>query len=164
MITKKHWKQIKHFRPNERDHKRRRNAFGNLELLQFRVLWLLDQQTDFVKKVLYPDRKIYCIIHSGAGGIHSENSQHYLGLAVDVHYTSMSLSEQVMLSLMFPWNATAFYPTWNNQGLHLDLRKQKWYERRVMWYTYSIIENRKTIIKYENDKSKVISKIAILTT
>ena len=156
MIKQRHWKQIKHFKPREN--------FGDLNLFSFNVLKLLDQQTEFAKNILYPNRKIYCIIHSGAGGVHSKNSQHYLGLAVDVHYTNMSLYEQIILSLMFPWSATAFYPTWNNQGLHLDLRKQKQYERRAMWYTYSIIENRKTIIKYENDKSKVISRIAILTT
>ncbi len=151
MIRQKQWKQIKHFKPNE--------AFGNLNLFKFKVLKLLDQQTEFAKNILYSDRKIYCIVHSGTQGIHSKDSQHYKGWAVDVHYTNMSLFEQVMLSLLFPWSAIGFYPTWNSQGVHLDLRIQKWYERKAMWYTYNKVENGKLIVKYENNKQKILNKL-----
>jgi hypothetical protein len=170
MITREQWRTIKHFRPNEKDHRRRTGAFGDLNLFEFGVLRILDQQTDYIKtiyKELDPSRKIYCIVHCGTQGTHSEGSQHYLGLAVDVHYVGLSLYEQVMFSTMFPWSGIGFYPTWKHQGLHLDMRKVEWYERRSMWYTYQVEETVnskiKLVTKYEDNKIAVVSRIAELS-
>jgi len=162
MITREQWKIIKHFKPNEKNYLGKRGAFGDLKLFQFKVLYLLDQMTDFAK-ALYWYKTIYCIVHCGTQGIHSENSQHYLGLAVDVHYTNLTLFEQIQIAQMFQWHGIGFYPTWKHPGLHLDLREQQdEFQRKAMWYTYTTTVNNKTVIKYENNKKEVISKIRLL--
>ena len=160
-MTKENWKEIKNFKKSEKN-VFDKPAFDNSSKLEFRVLKLLDVQTTFAKK-LYPNRKVSCIIHTIVNGTHSENSQHYLGLAVDIHYRSLTLIEQIMLSLMFGWSAIGFYPTWQNRGLHLDLRERKEYESLLMWYTKSVRDDKgKSQINYIYEKKIVLKKIMSL--
>ena len=70
------------------------------------------------------------IIHCGTQGVHTKNSQHYLGNAVDFHFDTITpFPEQVskLLKVLSALQVSdrvglGVYPDWNNPGFHLDVR------------------------------------------
>lgn len=54
---------------------------------------------------------------------HEENSEHYLGLAVDLHIVDMPLFEQWVWAEQYAFRGIGLYPYWNNPGLHVDIRR-----------------------------------------
>jgi len=75
------------------------------------------------------------IIHNAfATSGHSENSQHYLGNAVDYHIKGISFKSAVDKTLkhlskmkflnnqIIDYCGIGIYPEWNNPGFHLDVR------------------------------------------
>ncbi len=161
-MNKEDFLQLKNFKINEKDYQGNKKAYGDIKKLSFDILKLLDVQTSHAKQI-YPRRNVICVIHCATQGTHSENSQHYKGLAIDVHYRSLTLIEQIMLSLMFGWSAIGFYPTWKNKGLHLDLRQRTEYESLLMWYTKSVRDDKgKSQINYIYEKKIVLNKIMSL--
>ena len=135
-----------------------KKAFPDVDLLSFDMMKLLDAQTTFAKD-FYSNSKISCIVHATTGGKHSENSQHYKGKAIDVHFRGMTLYEQVMLSLIFPWSAVGIYPTWKTKGLHLDLRDREEYKPILLWFVKNIRINNEFKLEYIYEKNEVFNKI-----
>ena len=61
-----------------------------------------------------------------------DKGYHPMGMAVDLHVVGMSLVDQLLLALKFPFNGVGIYPFWNNPGLHVDIRPLDGYKR--VWY------------------------------
>ena len=106
-------RKIKNF---ERSEWATRPSMVNKELI-----FLVDELTSYVKK--RHDGSV-CIIHVAyeTSG-HTQDSQHYHGLAVDLHFSGLALMEQYFCAERFPFTGIGVYPYWNRPGLHLDIRK-----------------------------------------
>ena len=108
-MTKEEWKEIKWFSPQE--------AFGDPDKMSFDLLKRLDALREFCGNPI--------IIHYAyATGGHSENSQHYLGNAADLHIEGTTLINQYLLSERFNFGGLGIYPEWNDPGLHCDVRRK----------------------------------------
>ncbi|MBA7643207.1 hypothetical protein ES703_50926 [subsurface metagenome] len=138
-MTKEQWEQIKYFSPNEN--------WGNPCKMSFELLKRLDALREFVSHRI--------IIHCGyAGGGHTENSQHYLGKAVDFHIENMSLINQYLAAERFMFTGIGIYPDWNNPGLHCDVRCKSNESPQDRWAKL----NKKYIPLTENVIKKIIQK------
>lgn len=78
------------------------------------------------------------VIHCGyAKDGHTENSQHYLGRAVDVHIVGMDLLSQFLAAERFDFTGIGLYPFWSNPGLHLDVRTLGKNVPSARWYFWN---------------------------
>ena len=106
------WSSIKYFTPPE---------FGNEEAqknVNSTLVWLID---DFRKAIMKPIK----IHEAWALTGHLPTGYHPKGEAVDCHIEGLSIWEQFFLALRFgAFKGIGIYPYWNNQGLHLDIRKE----------------------------------------
>lgn len=80
-----------------------------------------------------------CYVHEGfAYAGHTENSQHYLGLAIDLHFEKdgevVPLFDQFILSIRFDWNGLGLYPFWDHPGLHCDMRQEGKLKEAALWW------------------------------
>jgi len=105
----------------------RKENWGDTNKVNPMLLLLLDEVRHYVG---YP-----FIIHNAyeTSG-HVENSQHYLGNAVDFHVQDMEFktaANKILNSLtktkfadmpMIQFCGIGIYPDWNNPGFHLDVR------------------------------------------
>ena len=112
------WETIKYFQPEEWP--------KNPGLVNPELVHLVDELRDFVGQPI--------VIHvAWEPSGHAQNSEHYIGLAVDLHITNTPLVDQWLAAERFPFRGIGLYPFWNNPGLHLDLRKgrrnagQRWW-------------------------------------
>lgn len=136
-MTKEQWEQVKHFSPNEN--------WGNPYKMSFELLRRLDALREFVSHRI--------IIHCGySRGGHTENSQHYLGKAVDFHIENVSLINQYLAAERFMFTGIGIYPDWNNPGLHCDVRYKSNESPQDRWVKL----NKKYIPLTENVIKKII--------
>ena len=103
-----------------------KNCWGEPNKIDPLLIYYLDQLRDFAGRPFK--------INYGTQGVHSPNSQHYLGRAVDGYFPDLSIKEQFLLAIRFPFNGIGIYPFWNNPGLHLDVRKLRSQQFRSMWW------------------------------
>ena len=107
------WDKIKNFSENEN--------WGESHRMNHTLLLLLDDFRDFI------DSRI--VISQGTQGVHSDDSQHYLGNAADIvcpDYTD-GLFSLWMAAERFNFTGIGLYVDWKYQGrhtggLHLDVR------------------------------------------
>jgi len=113
-MQEKFWVEIQHFKKTEN--------WGDWTKVSAALIYALDQFRKYVGKSV--------IVHNAySDSGHSENSNHYLGLAVDIHVKGMHVLDQFIAATRFDvFNGIGIYPHWNNAGLHLDLRP---YESRL---------------------------------
>jgi len=85
------------------------------------LVYLVDECTTAIKN-RFP--LAYAVIHVAyeTSG-HAVDSQHYLGLAVDLHFANISLLDQFLMVERFPFTGVGLYPFWTNPGVHLDIRE-----------------------------------------
>ena len=108
-MRKEHWEQIGYFTPTEN--------WGDPAKMSFELVKRLDCLREFCGNPI--------IIHCGyAIQGHSENSQHYLGKAADLHIMGLSLINQYLLAERFNFGGIGLYPDWKHPGLHCDVRKK----------------------------------------
>jgi uncharacterized protein YcbK (DUF882 family) len=137
------WKNIQHFTKDEN--------WGDWKKMNVAVVWMLDRMRDFIERPI--------VLHCGyEDGGHTENSQHYLGNAVDCHIVGLSLIDQYLLAERFNWNGIGVYPDFNNPGLHLDCRTLLANDISKRWACYKIngvndyVQLDKHVFKYIIDK------------
>jgi len=115
------WSHLNHFTKTEN--------WGDPDRINGTLLLLLDVLRDRWSASFI----IHCAYEPGG---HSQNSQHYLGNAVDFHIEDgepFALQICVMTHFLKGMNAAdhvglGIYPEWNNAGFHLDVRgtKARW--------------------------------------
>lgn len=77
---------------------------------------------------------------------HAKNGYHPRGKAADIHIKNMSVIDQLLLALKFPFNGVGIYPFWNSPGIHVDVRlfhryKRVWYrDKEGVYHNLSSIE------------------------
>lgn len=92
----------------------------------------VDRLASFVK-IAYPNT--FCMIHvAWEDKNHEENSKHYQGRAVDLHFQGIPLFFQFMLAQQFPFTGIGVYPYWNNPGLHLEIEENYIDSRTKRWW------------------------------
>lgn len=143
------YKFLKHFTPNEKDHKGRPNAFGDFNKMNGLLLRLLDEWRDEVGKP--------CTIHCGyelTG--HASQSYHAIGSAVDCHFSGVSLwtAYQALQKVLSRYNlqnrvGIGVYTWWANPGFHFDTRgfELTWLSEKSGVYVY---DKAKTIAKMKS--------------
>lgn len=100
------WK-LKYFKPSE---------FKYPEKMSDELLIYLDKLREVVDNPI--------IIHSDYRP--NDKGQHGLGLAVDIHIKNMHVIDQFLCAEKTGlFKGIGVYPTWNNPGLHLDIRNDK---------------------------------------
>ena len=107
------WDRITHYKREEWKY--------DPDKVDARLVQLVDEFTEYVKAEY--GKKAFGVIHVAweADG-HTADSQHYAGLAVDLHFAGVSLLDQFLAATRFPFTGIGVYPYWNNPGLHLDCR------------------------------------------
>lgn len=94
------------------------------DLVSSELIYLVDDLTTYLKEK--NSHQPVCIIHVAYENTgHSEDSEHYRGLAVDLHFNGLTLIEQYLAAERFPFTGIGVYPYWNQLGLHLDVRELK---------------------------------------
>ena len=111
MRTEVNWKEIKYFKPQ--------NPWGDVSKVNPDLIYLIDEFRAYVGKPF--------ILHNAyEKSGHNDDSQHYLGLALDGHFVDLHWMDQFLLAMKFgKFNGVGVYPDWNNPGLHLDIRQNK---------------------------------------
>lgn len=104
------WSEIHHFS--------KRENWGDWTKVDKKVIIKLDQMREYCGKLIV----IHCAYEKSG---HTNNSQHYLGKAVDINIIGMKLVEQYLLAERFGWTGIGLYNCWKNPGLHLDLRDEE---------------------------------------
>ena len=102
-----------------------KEAWGDHGSVRIPLVYWLDEMRDLAGHPI----NIHCCCETEG---HRKDSYHPLGMAVDIHVVRMSLVDQLLLALKFPFNGVGVYPFWNNPGLHVDLRPLIGYKR--LWY------------------------------
>lgn len=139
-MTKKQWEQIKNFSPEEN--------WSDPYKMNFGLLKRLDALREFISHPI--------IIHCGYSERgHTENSQHYLGKAVDFHVNGVSLINQYLAAERFMFTGIGIYPDWNNPGLHCDVRCKDNESSQDRWVNL----NKKYLPLTENTIKMIIENI-----
>lgn len=87
---------------------------------------LVDAMNAFQAHLLKRWATAIVVVHEDfAGTGHVENSQHYLGRAVDFHVANVSLTDVWLELERFPaLTGIGFYPDWSKPGFHADVREE----------------------------------------
>lgn len=122
------WESLKYFKVDGSD------QFGEPFLIHPYLLILLDSLRAEIRTPLH--------ITCGTQGMHTPNSQHYAGLAVDFvlpQYKNSHL-DMIYKIMNFPFTGIGFYPDWYYKsesniigGYHVDIRPKLESESRDMW-------------------------------
>lgn len=115
-MTLDQWNGIQHFKPSD-------SGFGDVSKIDYQIVSALDRYRDLLN--------VPILVTFGTQGVHLPDSQHYLGLAVDVVFPGQTLSalagffHQATTCGFF--HGVGIYPAWKYQGidvggLHLDVR------------------------------------------
>lgn len=111
-MTSVEWAKIYHFSSNE--------AWGDADKIEFTLVQKLDQLRSYLNKKM--------IILSGTQGLHSKNSFHYVGKAVD--FCILDKGRLTMLDYFFMiekfFSRVGIYPYWKLNdtmvgGFHVDI-------------------------------------------
>ncbi len=121
-MTPDDWAALKHFKITEN--------WGDPALMDRDLLFELDAFRDFVATDIF--------VSCGTNKTHEVNSQHGLGLAVDVMFPQCKQSDLFdiyMDASRFKFTGIGVYPNWQYEGsqiggLHLDFRSSKF---RALW-------------------------------
>lgn len=118
------WSNLKNFQKKE--------WISDPSKVNIALVEMVDELTSFVKQE--HGSRATCVVHvayepSG----HSENSQHYLGNAVDLHFAGVHIFDQYLAAERFNFSGLGVYPFWNSPGLHLDVRKLASYKGARWW-------------------------------
>lgn len=102
------WDKIKHFDQEEN--------WGDWRKVNPQLIINLDKLRELANKPIV----IHCAYATRG---HSEHSQHYKGLAADLHIVGLNAVDQFLLAEKSGlFTGIGIYPYWNNPGLHLDIR------------------------------------------
>ena len=143
-MTPEDWVRIKHFRPDEKTPWGTPDAFGNPWKMNLALMMLVECLRVRVGRPIG--------VHSGFGGKHAVNSQHYIGRAIDCSCPGLSAWDFFIEAIRYDFGGIGVYDrdVWNNPGIHIDVRTRSPIEPRTMWYAYvKEIVNGKKIIGYE---------------
>lgn len=117
------WQKVRNFKPHEN--------WGEA----YRMEWELIHRLDLFREYLSLPIVVLC----GTQGSHTENSQHYLGRAVDilVPYPIHPL-DLILKAERFHFTGLGYYPEWQFQnhvwgGLHLDVREEAPDQKQSRW-------------------------------
>lgn len=110
-----------------------------IDKLDFRLFHKVDLLVDVASKMI--NNPVGVTIHQAwADSGHTENSQHYLGKAVDLHLYLMNefklpvlLEIQMLAALRSGFTGIGLYPEWHNFGLHCDVRDLSNGQEVIMW-------------------------------
>ena len=116
---------VKHFTRDEKNDQGK-ICWGDPEEINPHLIYLLDQMRDFAGR---PFR-----INCGTQGVHSPTSRHYSGDAIDGYFPGLTIREQFIIAIRFPFTGIGLYPYWNNPGLHLDIRQLQIQLHKAMWW------------------------------
>lgn len=84
-------------------------------------------------KMLYP--QTFCNIHVAyESSEHREDSKHYEGRAVDLHFQGIPLFFQFTIANQFKFTGIGVYPHWRNPGLHLEIEADYKANRTKRWW------------------------------
>lgn len=122
-MTAEDWPKLKHFTEMEN--------WGEASRMDRDLVFELDAFRSFVDTPI--------AISCGTGKQHLEDSQHYMGRAVDILFPGKELTDLFGLAiaaLRFRFNGFGIYPHWEYGGkviggLHLDTRE--WDGHRAFW-------------------------------
>lgn len=114
--------KVKHFTRDEKNDLGK-ICWGDPDKINPKLIFLLDEMRDFAG--------IPFKINYGTQGVHSPTSQHYYGNAIDGYFPGITIKEQFMIAIRFPFTGIGLYPCWNNPGLHLDVRPQSY---KALWW------------------------------
>lgn len=125
-MTNEQWAKIKHFKPQGG-----LDQFGDPGLMDAHLVTMLDQFREYIGRP--------CLVTSGTQGIHSLNSLHYSGRAIDFVVDCGDRSRfDVFLELSrFPFTGIGVYPDWKWEGrarvigFHVDNRAITYTDGRV---------------------------------
>lgn len=107
------WRVIKHFK---------REEFSDPRMMDHTLVYELDRFREYLGKPIQ-------ITASYAKDGHSQNSQHYLGRAVDIKCPDLKPIEFFLQALRFDFSGYGLY-TW---GIHVDTRKIMVLNPKAMW-------------------------------
>jgi len=113
-MTLADWASLEHFKPTE--------AWGDPHRMSSDLVRELEAFREFI------DTEVFILC--GTQGVHSVNSQHYSGNAVDIIFPGEpldALPDLLLASLRFDFVGIGIYPHWSihghvRGGLHLDQR------------------------------------------
>lgn len=98
------------------------------------------------------------VITCGTQGKHVENSQHYIGNAVDIvlRHSKFSIWDEVLIVLSHPFNGVGYYPEWTldgevTGGFHLDVREAT---KKATWIGITQNQARKYVAMNDLNLSK----------
>lgn len=121
-MTPSDWSQIRHFLPSEN--------WGDSAKMSLGLLKELDLYREFVGLPI--------VVSCGTQGVHCEQSEHALGIAVDIVFPNSSRDESLDLALAamrFRFTGIGIYSAWEYDGkpvvgMHLDIRPSA---RKELW-------------------------------
>jgi len=147
------WDKLRHFKKHE---------FVGPQKMKESFLLRLDGFRDHIKSPIF--------ISYSTNGTHSENSQHYKGLATDNLFPKWegSLFGLYLMAEQFNFTGIGVYPDWEYDGkviggLHLDSRKLHNY-RGARWIGVKKLQkNGKIELEYHGLTAKNLKKYKIIT-
>lgn len=135
-MTPKQWAELKHFHPGEK--------WGNPSQMQFSLLSRLDRARAHIGHPF--------IITSGNQGVHSKNSLHYTGRAVDfvvMRPKDVTLCDVLLSLLRFDFTGVGIYPHWKpSGGFHLEFSGERGSIRKLWMGIYEKTESGDRIQTY----------------
>jgi len=118
------WQKLRYF-------KKEKENWGDPDLIDQDLLVYLDEFRHYLKTPVY--------VISGTRGLHSVNSLHYKGWALDIVIPNYDKSplDLIFSALRFPFNGVGYYPGWWFKhkmnvvgGLHIDIRRT---DHKALW-------------------------------
>jgi len=125
-MTREEIKELKNFSPDEKD-VYKRLIFEKYEEINPELMARIDYAVSEAKKYY----KTRFIVHDINLGEHSDGSQHYLGRAIDGHFTYVPLERQFFFCMLAGFKGIGIYYDWKTLGVHADIRDQ---DVLSVWY------------------------------
>ena len=118
-MTREEIKDLKNFTFNEKDQKGRR-IFANYKDIDPELMERIDYATTEAKK----HYDTVFIVHDINQGKHDLTSLHYRGMAIDGHFTWLSLEKMFFFLFLAGFKGIGLYYDWETVGVHADIRQQ----------------------------------------
>lgn len=117
------WKLVKNFEKKE--------WIRNPDNILPELVYMVDELASYIKSCY---TSTFCIIHVAWDDTgHEQDSRHYEGRAVDLHFAGLPLFFQFNLAQQFAFTGIGVYPFWRNPGLHLEIENMKPLRAKRWW-------------------------------